>query len=183
MFGLSFPETPCGENGSRSARSIDDPSCNSGSSPSKNPDIATSHGPSMMLDSTLFRLVPAASPDRYAPRPGASWFALVSVETQITMMRMAFSTGGMRGPVITATGRVGIPTGMTISGVTCSKLYLDIGQPTVYVASFGERVGVPLQACCNPQCGPTGGGPCGCSSGFAHAIHLPCVSRTALRHP
>ena len=72
MFGWPFPKTPCGANESRSDRSIEDPSCNSGGSPSKNPDIATSHGPSMMRDPTWFRLVPAASPDRYAPRPAAA---------------------------------------------------------------------------------------------------------------
>jgi hypothetical protein len=52
--------------------SVDVPSCNSGVSPTKNPDVTACHGPSMMLDPTWFRLVPAASPDRYAPRPPAA---------------------------------------------------------------------------------------------------------------
>ena len=37
--------------------SIDVPSCNSGVSPTKNPDVTAGHGPSMMLDPTWFRLV------------------------------------------------------------------------------------------------------------------------------
>jgi hypothetical protein len=37
--------------------SIDVPSCNSGVSPSTNPDVTAGHGPSMMLEPTWFRLV------------------------------------------------------------------------------------------------------------------------------
>ena len=37
--------------------SIEVPSCNSGVSPTKNPDVTAGHGPSMMLDPTWFRLV------------------------------------------------------------------------------------------------------------------------------
>jgi hypothetical protein len=66
------------------------------------------------------------------------------------MVQMTFSTGGMRGPVITAIGGVNIPTGMTISGVTCSKPYLDTGQPTVYVASvhgpYNQKITFPRLA-------------------------------------
>ena len=38
-------------------KSIDVPSCNSGGSPTKNPDVTAGHGPSMMPEPTWFRLV------------------------------------------------------------------------------------------------------------------------------
>ena len=41
----------------RNPPSIDVPSCNSGVSPTKNPDVTAGHGPSMMLDPTWFRPV------------------------------------------------------------------------------------------------------------------------------
>jgi hypothetical protein len=46
----------CGSTIDGCEKSIDLPSCNSGVSPTKNPDIA-GHGPSVMLDPTWFRLV------------------------------------------------------------------------------------------------------------------------------